>query len=246
MYSEVRSSAASHAPSEIMHSAAVARSSIHARTFAPAPIPPSAASPPTRTPESVRSDSGIPLVVASESSCTPAALGSTRKIVSRPSSSAGTSTRSAISAAGTQIFLPVMRKPSPSRTAWLGASSTSAAVAIRSPVASLGSPLRLLCRAAELGERQRREHDRLEERDRRGAPADLLEDRRDLEEAETRAAVRFGDRDAEQARVGHGAPQLAVEAQSAALLEHALILVAALVGEDLAREVADRLLIFGE
>src|SRR5207249_1022058 len=105
---------------------------------------------------------------------------------------------------------------------------------------------RALRGAAELGDRQRREHDRLEQRDRRSAAADLLEDRRHLEETEARAAVLFGHRDAEQPRIGGGAPELAVEAQAPTLLDRALLFVAALVGEDLRREVADRLLIFGE
>src|SRR5262249_54955503 len=81
---------------------------------------------------------------------------------------------------------------------------------------------------------------------RRRVTPDLLEDRRDLEEAEARAAVRLGHRRGEQPRLGERLPQLAVEAHATALLERAHALVAGEVVENLAGELCDRLLVVGK
>ena len=104
----------------------------------------------------------------------------------------------------------------------------------------------LLLGAAELRDRQRAEQRGLEQRDRRRAASGFFEDQRELEEAEPAAAVRLGQRDAEQARLRELPPQLAVEARRAGALERALALVARALGEDLARELGDLLLIVAE
>ena len=105
-------------------------------------------------------------------------------------------------------------------------------------------PLLLLV-AAELGDRQRAEHDGGQVGHGRHRAAELLEHDRRLEEPVPAAAVRLGEGDAEQAGLGELRPQLAVE-----VVLTGLDLLEALVGdlgvEDLLGEALQVLLLLVE
>jgi hypothetical protein len=106
-------------------------------------------------------------------------------------------------------------------------------------------PALLLLGAPELGDGQRAQHHRLEDRHRGRRAAHLLHDPRHLQEAQTGPAVGFGNRDAEQARLGELLPQGAVEARPFAALDLLLALVGRALAQDLGGEVENLLLLFG-
>ena len=256
VYSEVeRRAPASQRRATRMHSAAQSRAARdHARILrAVRRRSPSTASAPTRTPSSVeqRRRAGRSWS-PSASSVTPAAFGIDqeerllRRRHRRHEHEVGE-----ISAAGTQSFLPVSRHPSPSRAARSRAapSSTSAAVSdrLRRRRRPAATP-RAAPRVPNSAIGSAREHDRLEQRDRRRvAPATCSRIAADLEEAEAGAADALGHRDAEQARVGAARPRLAVEARlRRASRARAGCSWVARSSRICAARSADRLLIFGE
>jgi hypothetical protein len=99
-------------------------------------------------------------------------------------------------------------------------------------------------------DRHAAEHDRRQERRGCQLPPDLLEHESDLDHPEARAADLLGQRDRRQVGAAELAPEPAVVpvvgAGRTARLELLHALVAAAVGEDLARELAQRLLLVGE
>ena len=97
----------------------------------------------------------------------------------------------------------------------------------------------------ELHQRGRGESHHRERGDRRRGATDLLEHDARLEEPESRAAGRLGDRDAHDPGIGKCGPQVPVEA--VVVGEHALhAFEPGGVGEDLGHEIAEILLVGGE
>ncbi len=130
---------------------------------------------------------------------------------------AGTTSASAIGAAGTEILTPFSSHGAPSApssacAAWsCGCSgsftpiSASAAERIDVALQHRGQPPLPLIGRAELGDRERPAHDRRPVRDGGDDAALLLEHERELGEPEAAAADVLGQRDAEQVRVGERA-----------------------------------------
>ena len=109
-----------------------------------------------------------------------------------------------------------------------------------------GEERRLLLGGAEAGDRHPRERERRQRGHGRGPAAHLLQHEAELEQAQPCAAVLLGHRDAEQPGVGHGGPEVAIEAEVVALLEGAQGLGGRLVGEELGGGLGGRLLLVGQ
>ncbi len=170
---------------------------------------------------------------------------------------AGTTSASAIGAAGTEILSAVQQ---PRRTlravvglrglelrvqrvvhADLGERGGEDRVALH----HRGQPALPLIGRAELGDRERPAHDRRPVRDGRDDAALLLEHERELGEPEAAAADVLGQRDAEQVRVRERLPEVSVDAVVARLdgldpLDRDRAL------EDLLRQVANGLLLLAQ
>ena len=146
------------------------------------------------------------------------------------------------------------RTPSPSARAVVAGvdarraspASCSAAVSTASPAATARQPALLLGLAPEGGQRERRPARASGARGRaRRARPDLLEEHAHLGEAHAHAAVRLGDRDPQQVRLGDLLPQRLVAPAGGALgLLHARGRRLGL--EDLASQLADRRLLVAE
>ena len=193
------------------------------------------------------------LVVLWSSSRTPGPRGSTRKTPTCPSAPrAGTSTRCA-SASRRHADLDAVEQEAAARgpeggdrpRGLVAPGLLQARAQDHLAAHHARKPALLLLRAAEARDRERGHHQAGERRHRRHRAADLFEQQTGGEEAEVAAAEGLGQPDAEQIRARELAPEVEIEAVLARL-DRAQPLVRAVILQDLAREVADFLLLFRE
>ena len=203
----------------------------------------------------VQDDVGVRLAVGRHggSNLDAVGVGVERKTPTSPSSSvAGTSIVWASWAAGTSSLVPSRRQPSPSRRAVVaGAVGSERPGSVRSrgekcaAVDDVGEVALLLCRRRRSGRwcRRRAAGWRRPAPARRSSPP--RREARQLEEAVAAAADVLGQRDSEQVGGREFAPERSVVAHVAGF-ELGEVLGCGAVLEELARDLGDRLLFFGE
>ena len=146
---------------------------------------------------------------------TPGCFGSTRKSESPSGDRAGTRTTSATCAQGTKRFTPDSDQPPPARVAVAAVvagsqsseSSSSAALARAWPAAMAESHFSFCAALPPSMQAEPAEHDAGEVGARVGGAPQLLEHQAELDQAEPRAALLLGKRQAEPAELGHLAPE---------------------------------------